>query len=386
MLAERSTIKAVYGEELLYSSCVRQSLSQGSIVDVKLPDWSYDTTLLTNKADAVFCSAGPYGCPGTAIDIPVADNYEESVLGVSEYVGFFSLFYNKETKAKTVLNDIRNRYSCQVAQQNELIPTNNGPKVLWAYIYQGTWTVGSCPNYYCELIKDAGGNLLTMTVPGTGPYGTYTTNEIASLISQADIWLFTGDTWETDIVTSTDPVLVQAMSNSPAVKSRRVYDLLKASTNAWFETRVAQPDAVLQDIASIITPKIFDDNNYQRIWFRNVYSETVGTLPSITTCTDIAQPFTLQSRICPISTIAKALNTNTNNDESSLSTGTIAGITAGVIAVAGVVIGLVIMVILKQQVVTTAVALTSIAQPGTCTTCKDGNTDGTFTLRTVQVK
>jgi len=389
MLGERTSIKAIYGSELVYSTCVRQGLSDSSIIDIKLSDWSYDTNALVAHTDASFCSAGPYGCPGTSIDIPVADNYEHSVLAVSEYIGFFSLFFNQESKAKSILHDINTRYTGQVTQQTELIPsvTTNGPKVLWAYIYQGGWTIGSCPNYYCELIKDAGGNLLTMSTPGTGSYGTYTTNEIASLIAQADIWLFTGDTWDTDIMTSTDSVLLQAMSQSPAVKNHQVFDLQKATTNAWFETRVAQPDAVLQDIASIITPKVFNDNNYHRIWFRNVYTESVGTLPLPSTCTDMSQPFLLQSQVFPLSTLSNiAPVTDSTTNGNTLSSGAIAGITVAVVAVAAIALGVAVFITLKGQLIATTTAVTSMAQPGTCTTCKDTNADGTFTLRSINIE
>ena len=46
------------------------------------------------------------------------------------------------------------------------------PRVLWVYYSEdssgnGGWSVGSCPNYYCEVIGDAGGNMIEYNETGS---------------------------------------------------------------------------------------------------------------------------------------------------------------------------------------------------------------------------
>ena len=45
--------------------------------------------------------------------------------------------------------------------------TSPKPRVLWVYYIEsggvGGWSVGSCPNYYCEVIGDAGGSMIQVS-------------------------------------------------------------------------------------------------------------------------------------------------------------------------------------------------------------------------------
>lgn len=196
LLGERSAIKAIYGAELVNSPCVQQGVAATTIHDVKNPDWTTDVAAVTSLSDAAFCTAG-WGCPGTAIDVPVADNAEHSVLAVAEYLGFFAAFFNLEDKANTLVHSIADRYSCQKSAVNALLAAArvdaHKPNVMWAYVYQGTWSVASCPNYYCEFVADAGGAMLMpRTSSGSGQYGGFLVNEIADMFARADVWIFTG--------------------------------------------------------------------------------------------------------------------------------------------------------------------------------------------------
>jgi hypothetical protein len=369
MLGKREAITAIYGSELVNSACVRAGLSQGSIVDVKKEDWSTDTAALTANADAAFCTSG-WGCPGTSIDVPTPDNLEKSVLAVGEAGAlFFSYFFDEEAQAKQLVDGIADRFKCVADAVAESSPASK-PRVLWAYEYEGTWTVGSCPNYYCELIAAAGGEMIMPSAAGTGIYGTYTLAEVAPLLASADIWLYPGDTWDSVVAPalagsgSSDAALVAALSASPAVTRRRVFDLRKAGTNAWFETRIAQPDAVLQDMAAIVSPAVGDiGSRHSRIWFRNVFSESVGTIAPVHTCTDPTQPFVLQADICPLpSLLSSAAGAGAQGEgASSLSGGALAGTVVGSVAGAAALAAAVAALVLKAKAAAAASAAAKAA-------------------------
>jgi hypothetical protein len=371
LLGARPAIKALYGAELVHSPCVRAGLASSSILDVKASDWSTDTAATVAAADAAFCTAG-WGCSGTPVDVPVGDNEEHSLLGVAEYMGFFSAFFDAEPAANAAVGAIAERFACAGAAVAAAPAPAAKPRVLWAYEYAGTWAVASCPNYYCELVAAAGGELLLPSAAGSGPYGTYTLAEVAPLMAAADVWLYPGDTWDSVVKTAlpvsaggtastSNAALTAALSAVPALAGagpHRVFDLTKSGTNAWFETRIAQPDAVLQDLISIITPAAYAGSagagapssaasaalllpTHSRIWFRNVFTEEAGALPDVAECTDAAAPFRLQGDACPIrAPFAGAADAAA----AGLTGGAIAGIAVGCSLAAAALVGAALLV------------------------------------------
>ena len=186
-IGERRSIVAVNGGNSISSPCLRKRLEDGDdLTDVYDPStYSVNTTLLEElDVDVAFCSAG-WGCPlatNNVISIPVSAQQENSVLAEAEYVEFISLFYNREKASTDVVRNIDDRFSCAAA----FVPSSPRPKVLWASYYNG-WSVPSCPNYYCELIDAAGGDLITNFPPGSLTWGYLTDDEFLSAARDADV-------------------------------------------------------------------------------------------------------------------------------------------------------------------------------------------------------
>lgn len=284
--------------------------------------WSTNMTALAGM-DAVFCSPG-WGCPGTAVDVAFPDSYETSLAGVSEMgewgsrasarqprcqplsqapvrppfctpsaspprpdpaqplpaapslpaVLFMSLFYNVETTANALIRNVRTRIACTEAVVADAAPIRAAaaarlskpaptkPRVLWAYNYFGAWYVGSCPNYYCEAIAAAGGEVVIPDVPGSGSWGSHTDDQMVDIVSNADIWLYASDNWDSAMA----PALAGEASGIKSVltasravtgASKAVFDFMRRGTNAWFEERPSQPDLLVQDLITIISPDAF---------------------------------------------------------------------------------------------------------------------------------
>lgn len=173
------------------------------------------------------------------------------------------------------------------------------------------WYVGSCPNYYCDAIAAAGGNMLLPSVAGTGTWGAYSDEQMAQLVARADVWLYASDNWDSEMkpALASGTGIGEVLAASPAVQNGKVFDFMRRGTNAWFEERPAQPDRLVQDLASIISPDAaalagaFSGATgttpavYSRYWWRNTATESRGA-PS-TVCADVAAAARLASQACP---------------------------------------------------------------------------------------
>lgn len=191
-----------------------------------------------------------------------------------------------------------------------------------------------------------------------------------------------GDTWESDILPAMNiagntlynatfnPALAAALASSPAVANRRVFDMRKSGTNAWFETRIAQPDAVLQDMVSAINPTVYTAPapagfsgallpQHSRIWLRNVFTEAAGTAPAPQACTDAAAPMTLQSDVCPLWASQRQSSAGSGDDAVKPAAVIAGAVVAAVAVVALVVLGVVLH--LKSAAVASAAVSSATA-------------------------
>ena len=160
-----------------------------------------------------------------------------------------------------------------------------------------SWSVPSCPNYYCELVEAAGGELLMFpAAPGKN------NSKFLEVAKQADVFLYTGTNYD-KLAAGTQPGSVGINTSSlleqiPAVQNGRVFDIQKNGQGDWFESRMAEPDVVLEDLIDIITPAAAD--GHKRVWWRNVSAaakEPVGGA-GVLLCDDTTKPLVLKADKC----------------------------------------------------------------------------------------
>ena len=71
--------------------------------------------------------------------------------------------------------------------------------MLWAYESNGALYSATCPNYYCELVEKAGGdiidltNLETASVTGRGSITDFTA--FYEVAATSDVWIYAGSNW-----------------------------------------------------------------------------------------------------------------------------------------------------------------------------------------------
>ena len=266
ILGERKAIVA-YTSSFAYvtSPCLNKMKIDGTTNEVT-GDWPTRNTELTRLGVQVTFS-DTYN--PAALNAWVMTNIKETSAAASalfggtsatlqgaEYIKLVSLFFNREAEANAAFSTIANRYLCTVKDVQAAVAAAGAttPKVLWASYYAGGWSVGTCPNYYCEVIKAAGGEMIEYT----GMVGDVVTSwgskylstaQLLTKAKDADVWFHAGN-WSTRGGTQ----FTAGHRDVKAVKNGRVFDTNGRGSNDWFESRVAEPDVFLRDIASALWP------------------------------------------------------------------------------------------------------------------------------------
>lgn len=285
-LGDRESIKVVDTPAFVSSPCLQRLIQEGSIVN--------KSGMVTADLDATFCTAG-WGCdsvPPEANPVPIAAHTESSLLGTAEWIQYIAAFFNREAAAKDVINSVSTMMDCHVSSVKPLL-TNvaQKPKVLWAYYsdYPGweAWYPGTCPNYYCELIEKAGGEVMSFDSPPGNNHSAFF--EVAK---SADVWFYAGTNWGK--LPSFN--LSSHLAATTAVVNNAVYDFQKAGQYDWFESRMAEPDVVLEDVISIVHPAA--NQGHERVWWRKVDgTEEIGGV-KVAKCADTRSPLVLKADAC----------------------------------------------------------------------------------------
>jgi hypothetical protein len=232
---------------------------------------------------------------------------------------FFSTFFNKEGAILTYVADLDASLAC-LATSIENYRAANGlarPKVLWATppgilppSAASEWaSVGTCPNYYCEAIVRAGGEILNnrSAVASLAPAYNPATFRVeggpnssvlfaAGVAGDADVILVPGSlsTPSFAALTSAQCDTIYASTallppSVPAVASRRVYDngAIRDPSGGtdWFASRLATPDVLVETIAAMLYPGMNIRGSLGLAWWQNVYTESacipVAGIPTV---------------------------------------------------------------------------------------------------------
>jgi len=218
------------------------------------------------------------------VQIKVYDWAEQTGLGAAELVKLYSLFYNVEAVATSLFETISNQYNC-VSEKVKKVTELSSKKILWCS-YAGEfsddnsdgWSCGTCPNYYCDYASTLGSEILDYNhygftgFNGGGPYNcTYllTNIEFLQMSMDADIFIYTGDDFS-----KVYGMKKQLLDQMPALQKYMVFGTFGRGIspgNDWFESRLIQPDVVLEDFLSAIATGSIYHVNHDPVWIQNVW-------------------------------------------------------------------------------------------------------------------
>jgi len=266
----------VGGSSYISSTCVLSLIASEDIADVA--GWGD-----VGSNSTLYLSGGSYDANYnlTTNSIYFSEQYESTVRGTFEWVKYMSALFNVEAEANERFNEVENRYTC-ISETLVASTTFVKPTVVWAaystYCPGGSgWNVGSCPNYYCDFASDCQADFLEFAESPQVGY-CYTTEQLVRLANNADHFIYPSSNWESVYADNK-----AALDTMKSVANNEVFDYQGSGQNAWFEQRFVEYENVLEDFCEVVGTIPEQD----RVWFRNVFTEPVGTLP---TCPDPTVP------------------------------------------------------------------------------------------------
>jgi len=295
LLGLRTEIKAWMGSSNFISSpCLKQMIDDDEVV--LIPDTN-DQAAVDSLKDVLGPNVVSFHnnrakYPSELLNVTLGAYKEASNPEIFEWMKFMAAFFNVEAKANELFDAADSRYEC-TSNEAEIIAARSNlgdgvqPVVLWASwtSFDGTegWQVGTCPNYYCEFAADCAADIITSRSGTIDFFGSLllTTEAFVAEASEADYWIYPSFNWD-----STFELHKDVLMNFKSVQNQQVFDNNGAGASAWFENRLAEYDLVLQDFCDVVGTA---DPRHERIWFRNVFTESQHE-NEITTCEDPSAP------------------------------------------------------------------------------------------------
>mmetsp|Transcript_8175 Transcript_8175/g.13886 ORF Transcript_8175/g.13886 Transcript_8175/m.13886 type:complete len:489 (+) Transcript_8175:127-1593(+) len=225
--------------------------------------------------------------PQKAIDDGVDVNEAQA-----EWLEPVGSLFNQEKFAHTYNLERKQRYECHTdnAAQLAAVADDARPKVLWGYFsdYSSGFDAPASPNYYVTYAEHCQADLL---IPEEGKEGSIdswgykymTDEEWLEFGRDADVWIYPSDNFN-KLLSQKNEYLQQFK----AVQNEQVYDYQMSGGEGWFEKRLAEYDIVLLDMCQVVGRNLETFPPHQRMWLRNVFTESPRTLG---VCTDVDELF-----------------------------------------------------------------------------------------------
>ncbi len=193
-----------------------------------------------------------------------AEYMESTPLARAEWLKFMALFFNRETEANEVFQEITTQYHATVRLAQNV---TKKPTVFTGASREGTWYMPGGQSYVAAFLQDAGAQYLWSDDSHRGSLAL-DFEAVLKKASDADYWLNPG-LWKTLQDGLADDSRYQFFS---AFHKKNVYNnnalLNPYGGNDYWERGVANPHLVLADLIKIFHPHLLPD--HQLIWYRHL--------------------------------------------------------------------------------------------------------------------
>ena len=193
-----------------------------------------------------------------------AEWLETSPLGRAEWGKFIALFFNKEAVAESTFADTVARYEDLKAKA---AAAAEKPTVLTDSEYQGSWYVAGGRSFTAQLLADAGAAYLWADDESAGSIPV-AFEAVFDKAAAADFWLNVGFVNSLEEMKAAD----ERYTDFAAFQKGNVWNNNKRQNanggNDYYESAVAQPDAVLADLIAIFHPDLLPE--YEMVYFQRL--------------------------------------------------------------------------------------------------------------------
>ncbi|HEX2970597.1 MAG TPA: ABC transporter substrate-binding protein [Bacteroidales bacterium] len=264
-LDEINSVAAVSGSGLIYSESTRSYIEKNNIPDVGYEAGLNNELILKISPDLVMM----YGIGGEStgyaeklkeLGIKVlfnADYLENEPVAKAEWIKLFGALYCKEMLADSLFRAEKQEYEavCRITENS-----NNHPKVMLGLPFRDTWYISPGNSYVSRLISDAGGDYLWKDSKASVAMPLAHENVYSHALN-ADYWLNPGTAFSRSEILSVDP----RFADLPCFIDNNVFNNTKRTNptggNDYWEEGAVHPHLILRDIAMILHPELFGDDD-----------------------------------------------------------------------------------------------------------------------------
>ncbi|MBI2279959.1 MAG: ABC transporter substrate-binding protein [Bacteroidetes bacterium] len=179
---------------------------------------------------------------------------ENHPLGKAEWIKFVAAFYDKDSLAEIIYNNIESDYNKLIALTKN---SETKPSVFVGMPWNGAWYLAGGKSFQAQLFNDAGANYLWSDNKETSSF-IVDKEVIIEKALNADYWINLNAFNSVDEVTNVDSKLKAFKS----VKTGNMYNNnLKVNTangNDYWESGVINPHVVLADLIKIFHPNLIE--------------------------------------------------------------------------------------------------------------------------------
>ena len=191
--------------------------------------------------------------------IPVIYNgdwVEETPLGKAEWIKFFALFFNKETKASIIFAEIEKSYN-DAKKLAETAITR--PTVLSGALYKDVWYLPGGKSWAANFLKDANANYLWQESTESGSL-SLSWESVLVVANNAEYWIGPAQFKSYSEMASSSAHYLQF----DAFKNKKVFTFAntegETGGNLYYELAPQRPDIVLKDLIHILHPNLLPEH------------------------------------------------------------------------------------------------------------------------------
>ncbi|MGC1390685.1 MAG: ABC transporter substrate-binding protein [Bacteroidales bacterium] len=273
-LGEEKSIVGVSGTNFIYSPDLIKNVKNGLILDVGYEANLNKELILKISPDLIMIygiggeSAGYVGkLKELGIKVIInADYLEADPLSRAEWIKLFGALYCKENLADSL-------FKSEVKEYTKLKSfiykyARSKPKVMLGLPFKDTWYISPGNSFSSKIISDAGGEYLWMDTESSVsmPYGI---ENVYLRGMKADFWLNIGNVRSLKEISIID----QRLSDLPCYKSDMLFNNNNRTTvdggNDYWESGSIYPHLILKDVAAILHPELFGDQ--ELFYYRKIY-------------------------------------------------------------------------------------------------------------------
>jgi iron complex transport system substrate-binding protein len=273
-LGEESTISGMSGTGFIFKKDLVLNVKKGLIKDVGYESNLNKELILKIDPDLIMIygiGSESAGYVGKINELGVkvvynADYLETDPLSKAEWIKLFGALYCKEILADSIYNAEVKAYNNLKSFIRQHISVR--PKVMLGLPYKDTWYISPGNSFMSKMISDAGGDYLWQKSESQVSMPLGIENVYLRALT-ADFWLNIGSVKTKNEISMVD----KRMEDLPCFQNGNLYNnnnrITMSGGNDYWESGSVYPHIILNDLASILHPELFRNN--ELFFYRKLY-------------------------------------------------------------------------------------------------------------------